>query len=74
MAFSEMMRLSISIYTSLDQKFPEIKINHLYNIGVINLFLRNWRHYEELQKLQEDADNVAFYTMEDLKILMASMM
>ena len=38
MAFYDMMRLNISIYTSLDQKFPEVEINHPHNIGVINLF------------------------------------
>ena len=67
MAFFEMMGFNISIYTSLDQNFPEVEINHSHFIGVINLFLRNWRHYEELQKYQEDGDNVKLYTMEDLK-------
>ena len=67
MAFSDMMRLNISIYTSLEQKFPEIEINHPHNIGVINHFLRNWRHYEGLQKHQEDCDNVKFFTTENLK-------
>ena len=62
-----MMGLNISIYTSLDQIFPEVEINHPHFIGVINIFLRNRRHYEELQKHQEDGDNVKFYTMEDLK-------
>ena len=62
-----MMGLNISIYTSLDQNFPKVEINHPYNIGVINLFFRSWRHYEGLQKHQEDGDNVKFYTMKDLK-------
>ena len=68
MAFLDMMELNISIYTSLDQNFPEVKINHHLFIRVINIFLWNWRHYEELQKHQEDGDNIKFYTMEDLKI------
>ena len=67
MAFSDMMRLNIRIYTLLVQNVPEVEINHPHTIGVINLFLRNRRHYEELQKHQEDGDNVKFYTMEDLK-------
>ena len=62
-----MMRLNISIYTSLDQNAPEVEINYPHNIEVISLFLRNWRHYEGLQKHQEDGDNVKFYSMEDLK-------
>ena len=36
----------------------------------MNLFLRNWRYYEGLKKYQEDGDNIKFYTMKDLKILM----
>ena len=68
MAFFDMMELNISIYTSLDQNFPEVKINHHHFIRVINIFLWNWRHYEELQKHQEDGDNIKFYIMEDLKI------
>ena len=67
MVFSDMRRLYISKYTSLYQKFPEVEINHPHNLGVINLFLRNWRYYEGLQKHQDDGDNVKFYTMEDLK-------
>ena len=62
-----MMRLNISIYTSLDQKFPEVEINHPHNIGVINFFLKNWRLYEGLQKHQENGYNVKFFTLEDLK-------
>ena len=67
MAFSDIMRLNIGIYTLLDQNAPEVEINHPHNIGVISLILRNWRHYEGLQKHQEDGDNVKFYSMEDLK-------
>ena len=52
MAFFDMIGLNICIYTSLDQKFPEIEINHPHFIGVINLFLRNWRHYEELKSIK----------------------
>ena len=67
MAFSDMMRLNISIYTSLDQKFPEVEINLPHNIWDINHFLRNWRNYEGLQKHQENGYNIKFYTQEDLK-------
>ena len=67
MAFFEMMGLNISIYTSLDQNFTEVEIDHSHNIWVINLLLGNWRHYEGPQKHQEDGDNVKFYTIEDLK-------
>ena len=62
-----MTRLNISIYTSIYQNVPEVEINHLHNAGVINIFLRNWRHYKELQKHQEDGDSFKFYSMEDLK-------
>ena len=62
-----MMRLNISLYTSLDQNVPEVEINQPHNIGVISLFLRNRRHYEGLQKHQKDGNNVKFYFMEDLK-------
>ena len=62
-----MIRLNISIYISLDQNLLEIEINHPHNTEVINLFLRNWRHYDGLQKHQEDCDKVKFFTMEDLK-------
>ena len=53
LAFSDLMRLNISIYTSLDQEEPEFQINHPQNEGEINIFLRNWRHYEGLQLLDE---------------------
>ena len=69
-----MMGFNISIETSLDQNFHEVEINHPHNIEVLNIFLRNWRHYEGLQKHQEDDDNVKFYTMKISKILMTSMM
>ena len=49
MAFSDMMRLNICIFPSLDQNFPEVEINHPDNIGVINIYLRYWRNYEGLQ-------------------------
>ena len=67
MSIFDMMGLNISIYTSLDQNFHEVEINHPHNIGVINLFLRSCTHYEGLQKHQEDSDNAKFYTMKDLK-------
>ena len=53
LAFSDLMRLNINIYTSLDQEEPEFQINHPQNEGEINIFLRNWRHYEGLQLLDE---------------------
>ena len=55
------------MYTSLDWIVPEVEINHPHNSGVINIYLRNWRHYEELQKHQEGDNYVKFSTMEDLK-------
>ena len=61
-----MMKHKISINTSRDQNFPEFEINHPHNRGVINHFLRKWRHYEGLQKFQEDSYYVKFYTIEDL--------
>ena len=69
MAFSDIMKLNICIYTSLNQKSPEVEINHPHSTGVINFYLRNWRHYEGLQKHQEDGYNVKFYTLEDIKNL-----
>ena len=54
LAFSDLMRLNINIYTSLDQEEPEFQINHPQNEGEINIFLRNWRHYEGLQLLDEE--------------------
>ena len=53
MVSSDVMMLNICIYTSLDQIFHEVEINHPYNTGVINFYLRNWRHYEGLQKHQK---------------------
>ena len=43
---SNLMRLNISIYASLDQQEPEIKINHPHNSGTIIIFLKNWRYYK----------------------------
>ena len=60
------MRIML-IYILLDQNFPKVEIHHSHSIGVINLFLRNWRHYEGLQKHLEDGDNVKLYFMKDLK-------
>ena len=57
----------ILVYISFDQKFSEVEINLLHNIGVINLFLKNLRNYEGLKKHQENGDNVKFYTLGDLK-------
>ena len=53
LAFSDLMRLNINKYTSLDQYSPEFQINHPQNTGEINIFLKNWRHYEGLQLLDE---------------------
>ena len=33
LAFSDLMRLNINIYTSLDQEDPEFKIDHPQNTG-----------------------------------------
>ena len=46
LVFSDLMRLNINIYTSLDQDSPEFQINHPQNASDINIFLKNWRHYE----------------------------
>ena len=47
--FSDLMRININIYTSLNQDHQEFAINHPHNTNEINTFLRNWRHYEGLQ-------------------------
>ena len=39
LAFSDLMRLNINIYNSLDQDTPEFQINHPQNTGEINIFL-----------------------------------
>ena len=57
----------IFVYTSLDQNILEIEIYHPYNTEVVSLFLRNWRHYEGLQKHHVNDDNVKFYSLKDLK-------
>ena len=54
MNFYDLMRLNISIYTSLDQQEPEIEINHPYNSNTICMFFRNWRHYEGLEKYDKE--------------------
>ena len=67
MAFFDMMRLNISIYTLRDQIFSQAKISHPNNTGVINFsfkklktlwrttkILRGWckiQHNERSQKL-----------------------
>ena len=48
------MRLNINIYTSLDQKDQELKIDHSQNTGSINIFLRLWRLYEGLQSYNKN--------------------
>ena len=65
MAFSNIMRLKK--YASLVRILPEVEINIPHNSRVENLFLRNWRLYEGLQKDQEDGNCVKLNTMEDLK-------
>ena len=51
MTFSDLMRLNIRIYTSLDQQEPEKEINHPHNSGIICILLRNCRHYEGLENM-----------------------
>ena len=48
------MRLNISIYISLDQQELDIEINFSHNSGTICVFLRNWRHYEGLEKYNNE--------------------
>ena len=66
LAFSDLMRLNINIFTSLDQDSPEFQINHPQNTGEINIFLKNWRHYEGLQLLDEQ-NEIQISNIEDLK-------
>ena len=66
LAFSDLMRLNINIYTSLDQDSPEFQINHPQNTGEINIFLKNWIHYEGLQLLDEQ-NEIQISNIEDLK-------
>ena len=44
LAFSDLIRININIYTSLNQDHSEFKINHSHNTGERNIFLRNWRY------------------------------
>ena len=53
LAFSDIMRLNINIYTSLDQDSPEFQINNPQNTGEINIFLKTWDNYKGLQLLDE---------------------
>ena len=53
MAFSDMMRLNICIYTSLDRNAPEVEINHPHNIGVISLFF-----YKETGDIMKDYKSI----------------
>ena len=62
-----MIRLKINIYASLDQKFPEVEINHPHNIELINLFFKKLESLWRIQKHQKDGYNIKFYTLEDLK-------
>ena len=56
LAFSDLMRLNINIYTSLNQEDPEFKIDHPQNTGWINIFLRSWRYYEGQQSHDKNDD------------------
>ena len=47
MAFSDLMRINVHIFISLDKITFEFEINHPHNVGIIWIFLRNWRHYED---------------------------
>ena len=42
LAFSDLMRLNINIYTSLNQDSPEFQINNPQNTGEIYIFLKTW--------------------------------
>ena len=67
LAFLDLMRLNIKIYTSLDQDDPEFKIDHPQNTGWINIFLRSWRYYGGLQSLDGN-DDIQIDIIENLKI------
>ena len=43
------MKLSIGIYASLDRIISVTEIHFPHNAGVINFYLRNWKHFEGLQ-------------------------
>ena len=60
------MRLNINIYTPLDQKDQEFKIDHSQNAGWINIFLRPWRHYDGLQSHDKN-DDIQIDSIENLK-------
>ena len=66
--FSDLMRININMFTSLDQITPEFEINRPHNISKFEYFFkRNWRHYEGLQKHQEKG-GLVIKTIDDLKI------
>ena len=67
MAFYDMMRINISIFTSLNQVYLEVEIKHAHYTRIIILFLRNWRPYEGLLKHEEDGDKEKFNIIENLK-------
>ena len=66
-AFSDTIKLSISIYLTWPN-FTWIRNKSSSQWRVINLYLRNWRHYESLQKYQEDGNYVKFNTLEAPKL------
>ena len=67
LAFSDLMRLNINIYTSLDQEDQEFKIDHPQNTDWINIFLKSWRKYEGLQSHDKN-DDIHIDSIENLKI------
>ena len=66
MKFSDLIRLNISIYTSLDQQQTEIEINLQHNSNTIFMFLRNWRHYEGLEEYNNEEIKI-FDSFGDIK-------
>ena len=68
LTFSDLMRLNINIYNSLDQKDQEYKIDYSQNTDWINNILRPWRHYEGLQ-YHDKNDDIQIDRIENLKIL-----
>ena len=54
MAFSELMRINIHIFISLDKITFEFEINYPHNVGTIWILLRNRRHYEGLQNIKNE--------------------
>ena len=68
LAFSDLMRLNINIFTSINQEDPKFKIDHPQNTGWVNIFLRSFRHYEGLSSHYKN-DDIQIDNIENLKIL-----